>query len=249
MQMRREMNYTWQRLLMTMLPVFLVMFLSVSVSVSADHDDIEEVSLMQSFGKSPWLSSDTVMKLKKPKLKMKGTKEEAAKDPGAAAAGAVPGAAGPGAGAVPGAAGPGAAGAAAGEPAGAPAGAAEGPTDALAVEVAGPDGQPITGPDKPRFECESLGKWRITTPNVGVSAMQLQTMPFDKLVWFDTTFLGASALQWTPPGNCPPNFETNQPDCFVHSLEYDAIKDTTRPLHVRGYKSVSSVFNNIYSNT
>ncbi|WOH11167.1 hypothetical protein DCAR_0830646 [Daucus carota subsp. sativus] len=169
---------------------------------------------------------------------MKGTKEEAAKDPGAAAAGAVPGAAGPGAGAVPGAAGPGAAGAgaagaAAGEPAGAPAGAAEGPTDALAVEVAGPDGQPITGPDKPRFECESLGKWRITTPNVGVSAMQLQTMPFDKLVWFDTTFLGPSALQWTPPGNCPPNFETNQPDCFVHSLEYDAIKDTTRPLHIK----------------
>ncbi|KAK1377635.1 aldehyde oxidase GLOX1-like [Heracleum sosnowskyi] len=92
---------------------------------------------------------------------------------------------------------------------------------------------PISGPDKPRFESDALGKWRITTPNVGISAMQLQTMPFDKIVWFDTTFLGPSALQWSPPGTCPINFETSQPDCFVHALEYDGLKDTTRPLTLK----------------
>lgn len=99
--------------------------------------------------------------------------------------------------------------------------------------VIGPDGNPITTPEKPRFESNSLGKWRIATPNVGVAAMQLQTMPNDKVVWFDTTFLGPSALQWNPPGkNCPINFETNVPDCYVHAIEYDGIHETTRPLTV-----------------
>lgn len=107
--------------------------------------------------------------------------------------------------------------------------------------VVGPDGRPITGPEKPRFESTSLGTWRITMPNAGVSAMQLQTMPNDKVVWFDTTFLGPSALQWTPPGTCPPNFETNLPDCFVHSLEYDGLHDTTRPLTVCTYQFIVCV--------
>ncbi|KAK1365366.1 Galactose oxidase Art d 7 [Heracleum sosnowskyi] len=98
----------------------------------------------------------------------------------------------------------------------------------------GPDGNPITTPEKPRFETNCLGTWRITTPNVGVAAMQLQTMPNDKVVWFDTTFLGPSALQWNPPGkNCPINFETNVPDCYVHAIEYDGLHDTTRPLTLK----------------
>lgn len=105
-------------------------------------------------------------------------------------------------------------------------------SDASGGPPVGPDGNPIISPEKPRFETNSLGKWRITTHNVGISAMQLQTMPNDKVVWFDTTFLGPSALQLKPKGNCPINFETNVPDCYAHALEYDGLHDTTRPLTV-----------------
>nr|XP_017217174.1 PREDICTED: aldehyde oxidase GLOX1 [Daucus carota subsp. sativus] len=102
-----------------------------------------------------------------------------------------------------------------------------------ATPVIGPDGNPILSPEKPRFESNSLGKWRITTQNAGISAMQLQTMPEDKVVWFDTTFLGPSALELKPKGNCPINFETNVPDCYAHALEYDGLHDTTRPLTIK----------------
>lgn len=89
------------------------------------------------------------------------------------------------------------------------------------------------GVEKPQFETNFQGSWRITTQNVGVSAMQLQLMPNDKVVWFDTTFLGDSVLKLTPPGNCPINFEKGYPDCYVHALEYDAKTDKTRQLNVR----------------
>lgn len=89
------------------------------------------------------------------------------------------------------------------------------------------------GVAKARFETNFKGSWKITTDNVGVSAMQLQTMPYDKLVWFDTTYLGPSVLKLEPPGNCPISFERGYPDCYCHAIEYDGKTDKVRQLHVR----------------
>ena len=82
------------------------------------------------------------------------------------------------------------------------------------------------------FKTEWNGKWRVTVENVGVSAMQLQLMPNNKVVWFDTTALGDSARKLTPEGNCPINFEKGYPDCFAHALAYDADTDETKALDV-----------------
>lgn len=232
MPMERDMIFTWRKSTIAMAPIlkaFLLVFLSLSVSA----DDSSGSGLSSLTDGGPWFTADSAkgsidpkdskdskdpkdVKLPKmPKIpdfgnifgggskdKDKAKGKDKDKDKDKGGAAA----------------------------AGAGAGAGAGDDDAK-VDPSG-TGAPIIGPDKPRFESESLGTWRITTPNVGVSAMQLQTMPFDKIVWFDTTFLGPSALQWTPPGNCPLNFETNLPDCCVHCLEYDGLKDTTRPLTV-----------------
>lgn len=82
------------------------------------------------------------------------------------------------------------------------------------------------------FKTEWNGKWRVTVENVGVSAMQLQLMPNNKVVWFDTTALGNSARRLTPEGNCPINFEKGYPDCFAHALAYDVDSDETKALDV-----------------
>lgn len=75
---------------------------------------------------------------------------------------------------------------------------------------------------KPEIVTNSLGHWKIDNPNAGVAAMQLQLMPNDKVVWFDATTLGPSAIKLEPPGNCPPNPDTNNaPDCFAHAIAYD----------------------------
>lgn len=97
-------------------------------------------------------------------------------------------------------------------------------------EPTNPDSETDAEEVRPDFETNSLGKWRITTKNVGVSAMQLQLMPNNKVVWFDTTYLGDSAYRLTD--NCPKNFERGYKDCFAHALEYDADTDETRPLNV-----------------
>ncbi|KAL1804837.1 hypothetical protein ACET3Z_027905 [Daucus carota] len=83
------------------------------------------------------------------------------------------------------------------------------------------------------FKTEWNGKWRVTVENVGVSAMQLQLMPNNKVVWFDTTALGDSARKLTPEGNCPINFEKGYPDCFAHALAYDADTDETKALDIK----------------
>lgn len=75
---------------------------------------------------------------------------------------------------------------------------------------------------KPEIETNFKGSWVIDNPNVGVSAMQLQLMPNDKVIWFDATSLGPSARKLEPEGNCPINPDAkNQPDCFAHAIAYD----------------------------
>ncbi|KAK3003420.1 hypothetical protein RJ639_018685 [Escallonia herrerae] len=84
--------------------------------------------------------------------------------------------------------------------------------------------------EKPDFETDYLGLWKIDSENAGVSAMQLQLMPNNKAIWFDSTALGDSAIQLNPPGTCPVNFEKNYPDCFAHAIEYDVESGIIRTL-------------------
>lgn len=86
--------------------------------------------------------------------------------------------------------------------------------------------------ERANFKTKWDGQWRVTVENVGVSAMQLQLMPNNKVVWFDTTALGDSARKLTPEGNCPINFEKGYPDCFAHALAYDVDSDETKALDV-----------------
>ncbi|XP_071689325.1 putative aldehyde oxidase Art an 7 [Rutidosis leptorrhynchoides] len=92
-----------------------------------------------------------------------------------------------------------------------------------------PNGPPADKPwynpplyGQPTLNTEYKGEWVIHNPNVGVNAMQLQLMPNNKAVWFDTTNLGPSARELGPKGNCPPNPDNNnEPDCFAHAVQYD----------------------------
>ncbi|KAJ9548878.1 hypothetical protein OSB04_021421 [Centaurea solstitialis] len=94
---------------------------------------------------------------------------------------------------------------------------------------------------KPEIETKSLGEWKIDCPDVGVGAMQLQLMPNDQVVWFDATTLGQSAKKLDPPGNCPPNPDTqNTPDCWAHCIAYDWKTKKIRTIKLSGEPWCSS---------
>ncbi|KAL4572241.1 hypothetical protein LXL04_019011 [Taraxacum kok-saghyz] len=87
----------------------------------------------------------------------------------------------------------------------------------------------------PPLETNFLGEWAIDNPNAGVAAMQIQLMPNDKVVWFDTTSLGPSGIKMQPEGNCPLNPDANnQPDCFAHAIAYDWKTSKVRTLTLQG---------------
>lgn len=87
------------------------------------------------------------------------------------------------------------------------------------------------------FKTGSIGQWEIHNKNAGVAAMQLQLLPNNKVVWFDTTNLGPSALQFDPPYCRPILNNANITDCFAHAIEYDSVTGHVRPLKVCLYNS------------
>ncbi|KAJ0644084.1 putative glyoxal oxidase [Helianthus annuus] len=94
---------------------------------------------------------------------------------------------------------------------------------------------------KPEVETQFMGNWIIDNPNAGVAAMQLQLMPNDKVVWFDTTSLGPSGLKLPEGVLCPSNPDTkNEPDCYAHAIAYDWKTTKYRTLTVCSY--VLSIF-------
>ncbi|XP_023756731.1 putative aldehyde oxidase Art an 7 [Lactuca sativa] len=104
------------------------------------------------------------------------------------------------------------------------------PTDPNAAVADG--GSDYTAPP---LETGFLGEWVIDNPNAGVAAMQLQLMPNDKLVWYDTTSLGPSGIKMQPEGNCPINPDAkNQPDCYAHAIAYDWRTSAVRTLTLQG---------------
>ncbi|KAI7739046.1 hypothetical protein M8C21_033216 [Ambrosia artemisiifolia] len=111
-----------------------------------------------------------------------------------------------------------------------------------APDIVGPlpqdqGGIPDGGSDyaMPEIETPFLGSWIIDNPNAGVAAMQLQLMPNDQVVWFDTTSLGPSALRLPEGVPCPLNPEAkNLPDCYAHAIAYDWRTTKYRPLTLQG---------------
>lgn len=83
---------------------------------------------------------------------------------------------------------------------------------------------------------EGLGSWKIHSENAGVSAMHIQLMPNNKVVWHDSTSNGLSEIQNNPPF-CRPRVGGRKTDpkddCTAHAIEYDIDTAHVRPLKVR----------------
>ncbi|KAG6388463.1 hypothetical protein SASPL_149889 [Salvia splendens] len=77
------------------------------------------------------------------------------------------------------------------------------------------------------------GKWDLLLPNIGVSAMHMQLLHTDRVVMFDRTDFGPSNIS-LPNGQCrrDPNDNTLRVDCTAHSVEYDVVSNSIRPLTV-----------------
>ncbi|XP_038899603.1 aldehyde oxidase GLOX [Benincasa hispida] len=76
------------------------------------------------------------------------------------------------------------------------------------------------------------GSWRLLQRNVGISAMHMQLLRNDRVVMFDRTDFGPSNLS-LPRGKCLRDPNANiKVDCTAHSIEYNVITNTFRPLMV-----------------
>ncbi|GAA0171276.1 hypothetical protein LIER_41119 [Lithospermum erythrorhizon] len=76
------------------------------------------------------------------------------------------------------------------------------------------------------------GKWELLLPSIGISAMHMQLLNNDKVVMFDRTDFGRSNISLHGK-NCrmDPNFGPLG-DCSAHSVEYDVVENSIRPLMV-----------------
>ncbi|KAK9054406.1 hypothetical protein SSX86_025484 [Deinandra increscens subsp. villosa] len=76
-------------------------------------------------------------------------------------------------------------------------------------------------------DCGLGGSWSLLLPNIGISAMHMQLLPNDRVLIYDRTDFGTSNIS-LPDGKCRPNSN----DCSAHSVEYDVVSNTVRPLMV-----------------
>ncbi|XP_051124035.1 aldehyde oxidase GLOX-like [Andrographis paniculata] len=77
------------------------------------------------------------------------------------------------------------------------------------------------------------GEWNLLNPNAGVPAMHMQLLNTDRVVILDRTDFGASNIS-LPNNRCrdDPRDLTLKHDCTAHSVEYDVVSNTVRPLNV-----------------
>ncbi|GAA0150287.1 hypothetical protein LIER_37094 [Lithospermum erythrorhizon] len=77
------------------------------------------------------------------------------------------------------------------------------------------------------------GKWELLVKSVGISAMHMQLLSNDRVVMFDRTDFGKSNIS-LPDGKCrnDNNDTALKVDCSAHSVEYDVLTNTVRPLMV-----------------
>ncbi|VFQ67614.1 unnamed protein product [Cuscuta campestris] len=92
-----------------------------------------------------------------------------------------------------------------------------------------PEAFPVAG--KPDFEMDyGAASWEIASEFVGVSAMHMQLMIDGKVVFYDTTNLGPSALRQNPKWcRKAPNGRT---DCWAHGVTYDPNTGGVRALKI-----------------
>jgi hypothetical protein len=89
---------------------------------------------------------------------------------------------------------------------------------------------------KPDFEMNSIGSWEVLSQNSGVSAMQINLMPTNKVVVYDATIYRLSRLLYPTGVPCVPYIDDrtkeNKIDCFAHAMEYDLATNQVRALKV-----------------
>lgn len=95
---------------------------------------------------------------------------------------------------------------------------------------------PIFGILKNDFEIDSTGHWEVISQDSGVSAMQINLMPTNKIVVYDATIYRLSRLKYPNRAPCVTfqdlKTKENKLDCFAHSMEYDLETNQVRPLKV-----------------
>ncbi|KAF5729783.1 galactose oxidase-like [Tripterygium wilfordii] len=70
------------------------------------------------------------------------------------------------------------------------------------------------------------GKWELVTGNCGISAMHMQLLPDNNVIIFDWTRMGHSNI------SLPRYAECDNLDCSAHSIEFNPMKNTVRPLYI-----------------
>ncbi|KAK9947775.1 hypothetical protein M0R45_003381 [Rubus argutus] len=101
---------------------------------------------------------------------------------------------------------------------------------------AGPEGGDAI-PDAPPqldFPTKYMGAWEVVSKDSGVSAMHLNLLPNNKIIMYDASAFHISNIK-LPNGECLP-FKDDKgvqlQDCWAHGVEYDADKNTVRPLKI-----------------
>ncbi|KAL5553953.1 hypothetical protein UlMin_041354 [Ulmus minor] len=80
----------------------------------------------------------------------------------------------------------------------------------------------------------SGGNWHLLHPSIGISAMHMQLLHNDKVIIFDGLEVGPSNIS-LPSNNCHRVFVNNTftVDCTAHSVLYDVVSGSIRPLTLR----------------
>lgn len=78
------------------------------------------------------------------------------------------------------------------------------------------------------------GQWQLLQNNIGIVAMHMQLLHNDRVIIFDRTDFGFSNLSLSN-GRCRvnPQEQVVKNDCTAHSLEYDVVSNTFRPLFIQ----------------
>ncbi|KAK3231751.1 hypothetical protein Dsin_003632 [Dipteronia sinensis] len=76
------------------------------------------------------------------------------------------------------------------------------------------------------------GRWQFLQRSIGISAMHMQLLNNDRVIMFDRTDFGKSNIS-LPDGKCRKDSTGNKVDCTAHSVEYDVLSNTFRPLMVQ----------------
>lgn len=78
------------------------------------------------------------------------------------------------------------------------------------------------------------GEWQFLRTSIGISAMHMQLLSNNKVVIFDRTDFGSSNLSLSD-GRCriDPNDSILRRDCSAHSVMYDPLTNTIRPLMIQ----------------